>query len=470
MSERDNQGGDDEGVPEQRTLAAENRVGRRAILKGAGISAATAALAGCGSLLGDSETNGGQTGGGTITSDELQAGLLSFEKGQPAVLGKQAIRGAQKAVERINANGGIGGRRLVSLDVKDETDNATQKYETFIDEGKDVTFGPISSSTHELLAPKIENTGVINVGTDGTVTSLYEETITNPTYSFRFQNYDVMEVITCTLEAVGILGAENIETVAGINPNYAFGQDEMDLFKRAIDGIIDRDVEVVYEGFPDLSADNFTRHIQTVKREEPDLVFTATWGGDASKLLSQAFEQNMFRSIGAITGPVFYGSADAIEERVVTQTERGKILAGSRNYYWDVPATDRSDAGQQFFEEAVKQEDITVPTAHYMSGYGAVTAWATAVEKAIDLLGTYPSQEEIARTLEGHSFYTPGGHFTISRDHQGRASGYAGVLEWDTDIDAPILTDVNTFAADQISPPPQESRYAVTARDWLDSW
>jgi branched-chain amino acid transport system substrate-binding protein len=379
------------------------------------------------------------------------------------------VRGAEKAVEKINENGGIAGQREVTLDVVNEGgDSPVDDYQQFIDDGKDVTFGPISSGTHASMAPEIEANQVINVATDGTVTTLYEETNPDPTYSFRFQNYDVMEATASALEAIERVGADNISSYAGVNPDYAFGQDEMNLFSQAIEGLAG--ANQVYSGFPALGASDFSTHISRINDEEPDIVFSSCWGGDASNFLSQAFQRNMFDNVEAVVGPVFYGSADAIDEEVVTGTESGKILAGSRNFYWGIPQNNRSEASQTFFEEARSQDDIKVPTAHYMSGYGAVAAWATAVEKAIRIIDGYPSQEQISLALEEHGFYTPGGYHNMCMDHQGRSNGYAGVMAWDSDLGAPVLEDVHKFTGTQISPPPQGSEYSVTATDWLSSW
>lgn len=448
----------------ERAEVSEGSTTRRNVLKAGAVGAATAALAGCSALLGGDEEQGSTD----VGTDTLEAGLLTFTQGAASVLGVQAQRGAQKAVERINDNGGIAGQRELSLDVADEGSGAVDKYQQFIDDGKDVTFGPISSGTHESMGPEIETNQVINISTDGTVTTLYEETIPEPTYSFRFQNYDVMEATTAALEVVERLGADNIDTYAGVNPDYAFGEDEMNVFSMAIEGLTG--AEEVYSGFPSLGESDFSTHISRINDEQPDVVFSSCWGGDASNFLSQAFQRNMFGSIGATVGPVYYGSADAIDEEVVTETEQGKILAGSRNFYWGVPRNDRSEASAQFFNEAREQDGIKVPTAHYMSGYGAVTAWATAVEKAIRILDGYPTQEQIGQILEEHGFYTPAGYHNMCMDHQGRSNGYAGVMEWDSDLDAPILTDVNTFAATEISPPPMTSAYEVTATDWLSAW
>jgi branched-chain amino acid transport system substrate-binding protein len=278
-----------------------------------------------------------------------------------------------------------------------------------------------------------------------------------------------MEATTMALEAVSRIGADNINTVAGVNPGYSFGEDEQAVFSQAIQGLTG--ASVVYEGFPDLGSSDFSTQISRINQESPDIVFSSLWGGDASTFLQQATSRNMFENIEAIFGPVFYGSADALTEGVVSPNQ-GQIFAGSRNFYWDAPDTGRAPGSQALFETAQSQSDITVPTAHWMSGYGAVMSWATAVEKAIDTLGgdTYPSQRQIAAALEGHGFYSGGGYHVMSEDHQGRSNSYAGELAWDSDLGAPVINDVNVFSAQSVSPPPQGSAYEVTATDWLAGW
>jgi branched-chain amino acid transport system substrate-binding protein len=161
------------------------------MLKAVGGTAAAAALAGCTSLVGNNGDEGSGTDAQEELSDEpLDVMLLTFTKGAAGVLGIQAQRGAELAVQRINDAGGIGGSREVNLTVKDEASDAISKYRASIDEGADATFGPISSGTYEALAPEIESQEVVNVSTDGTVTTLFEETVPDPQYAFRFQNYD----------------------------------------------------------------------------------------------------------------------------------------------------------------------------------------------------------------------------------------------------------------------------------------
>nr|WP_277505263.1 ABC transporter substrate-binding protein [Haladaptatus sp. DYSN1] len=438
-------------------ISPDDGMDRRTMLKAVGGTALAAALAGCSSLIG-AGTNENDAGGTQDVPDEpIQAGLQTFTEGPASVLGLQAQYGAELAISRINEAGGVAGREI-ELDVKHEADAYVENYKQFVSEGKDVTFGPISSGGHAALAPEVEAQGVVNVATDGTVTTLYEETVPDPTYSFRFQNYDVMECVSAARETVNRLGAENVNTVAGINPNYAFGKDEWKVYTTALKKLTD--VEIVHEGFPDLLADDMSTHITEVNNEQPDVTFSSQWGGDVVTLMNQAAANNMFENT-QLVGTVLYSAVNDLSQDVV---EQAQAFSGSRNYYWGEPEPSRWSPGQQLLDDARNQWDI-VPSGHFMSGYGAVAAWATATQKAVDMLGGWPSQEQIAMSLEGHGFFTPAGYHVMSERHQGLSTSYYGEMEWSGDVGAPILTDVNSYTPQEVSPPP-----GTTAIDWIESW
>lgn len=427
---------------------------RRDMLKAVGGSAMALALAGCAQLVGD---EGDENIPDEVPDEPIEAGLQTFTEGAAAVLGLQAQYGAEEAVRRINDNGGVAGREM-NLDVVDEGGAHSDNYTQFVDEGKDVTFGPISSSGHLDMLGEIESEGVVNVSTDGTVTTLFEEELTDPQYAFRFQNHDVMEAASAAVTAVERLGADNIDTYANINPNYSFGEDERAIFNAAIEKLTDADE--VYNGFPDLATEDMSVHVSQVVNEEPDVLFTSCWGGDATLLLSQGQDQDMLDATEIVVGPVLYGSANDFSAGDI----EGNIWSGSRNFYWGFPDPSRWSPGQELFEAAQDAEG-EIPTAHYMSGYGAVTAWATAAEKAVRILGGWPSQDQIARTLENHGFFTPAGYHTFRMDHQCHSSSHFGRLEWSDDIDGPILEEVEVADPREVSPPP-----GVTSLNWIDSW
>ena len=430
-------------------------IDRRGLLKAVGGTAVAAALAGCSRILGSEEADAAT---GTDVPDEpIEAGLQTFTEGPAAVLGLQTQYGAELAVQRINEAGGIAGRQM-NLEVKEEADAHVENYKQWVEAGKDVTFGPISSGGHAALAPEVESQGVVNVGTDGTVTTLYEDTVPDPTYSFRFQNHDVMECVAGARAAVAKLGADNIDTVAGINPNYAFGKDEFKFFTLAIQDLTG--AEVVYEGYPDLLADDMSTHITEVNDAEPDVTFSSNWGGDVTTLMNQGAANNMFENT-QLVGSVLYSAVNDLSQDVV---EQAGAVSGSRNYYWGSPDRSRWQPNDALLQTARDQWDI-VPSAHFMSGYGAVTAWATAAAKVVEVTGTWPTQEQVARTLEGHGFYTPAGYHVMSEGHQGHSNAFYGDMVWDGDLGAPALENVTMSSPPELSPPPGE-----TAEAWINSW
>lgn len=428
---------------------------RRTVLKAAGGSAMAAALAGCSDLLASDDDGG--NGSEEVPDEPISAGLQTFTEGAASVLGLQTQYGVEEAVRRINDAGGVAGREI-NLDVVEEGDTQPENYNQFVDEGKDVTFGPTSSGGHNAMIGEVESQGVVNVSTDGTVTTLFEEEVTDPTYAFRFQNHDVMEAVTAANTAVEQLGADNIDTYANINPNYAFGEDERNLFNAAIESLTG--AEEVYSGFPSLGADDMSTHVTSVVEEEPDVLFTSCWGGDATLLLNQGQGQGMPDATGIIVGSVLYGSTNDFNEGDI----EGNIWSGSRNFYWGFPDTDRWTPGQELFDAAQEAEGV-IPTAHYMSGYGAVAAWATAAEKAVDIIGGWPSQEQIASTLENHGFFTPAGYHTMHETHQCYSNSFSGRMEWSDEIGGAILEDVSASDPREISPPPGDS-----SEEWIESW
>lgn len=429
---------------------------RRDAIKAAGGTALAVALAGCQALF-DGDDDDGPGGGGDVPDEPIQAGLQSFLEGAPAVLGLNAVYGAETAVRRINEAGGVAGREI-ELDVVEEAGAAIENYTRFVDEDKDVTFGPISSGSHEEMVPVIEEQGVVNVGTDGTVTTLYETQHTDPTYSFRFQNHDVMEALSAARTAVADLGADEIDTYANINPDYTFGHDEREVFNAGIEQLTG--AEEVYDGRPELATDDMSSHVAAVQDAEPDVLFSSCWGGDATLLLDQGQAAGMFDDVGITVGTVMYGSANDFERELI----EGNIWSGSRNFFWGSPSTDQWQPGLDLFEESMEEHD-SIPTAHFMSGYGAVAAWATATEKAVEIVGGWPSQEQIAATLENHGFYTPAGYHTIGPDHQGYSTAHFGRLEWHDELDVPTLEDVEAIPPHHVSPPQGE-----VSMEWIESW
>mgnify|MGYP000675234774 CR=1 FL=1 len=455
---------DNQGSPADAAESIDDATGdhsRRKVLAAAGGTALTAALAGCGALFGGDDGgdggDGGTGGGGqpSVPDEPIEAGMQVFLEGVAAVFGVPTRNGAQLAVDRINEAGGIAGREI-NLEVIHE-DDVVSNYESFVDQGKDVTFGPISSGSYESLAPEVEEQGIINVCPAGTTTTIFEEIVTDPTYNFRTANYAPMDSATAAIDALERW--DDVDTIAGINPNYTGGRNAWSIFSTAIQQLTD--VEVVYEGWPDLATDDYSTHLAEVNNLEPDITYSIVWGGDAVTFLNQADANNLFDNTNVI-GNYFYGQLNELSDDVVGGSD---VVSGSRQFYWGHPSLDRYEPMQDLLDAARDRNDA-YPSFPFHEGYMAVTAWATAAEKAVNVLGGWPSQEQLAAAMEQHGYYTPAGYHSIRpQDHQAMNSQYFGRMATESGRDVPVMEDINVYSASEIAPPP-----GATTMDWIESW
>ena len=109
----------------------------------AGLVLSLGLLAGCG---GDKKADSG----------EIVIGNLQDLSGPTSVNGNMVARGAELAVERINAAGGVNGKkiRLVTLDTKGDVQEAIKAYNRLVDQEKAVAVvGPPVSNIGLALAP-----------------------------------------------------------------------------------------------------------------------------------------------------------------------------------------------------------------------------------------------------------------------------------------------------------------------------
>ncbi len=134
-----------------------------------------------------------------------------------------------------------------------------------------------------------------------------------------------MELVTKSRVAVERIGADNISTVAGVNPGYSFGEDEMRVFTQAIQRLTD--AEIVYEGFPELGASDMANHISSSNDEEPDVTFSRLWAVDVTTFVRQANANDMFEQHDGVRHDAVRAAGD-VPGDALAGTD---ISRGSRN-------------------------------------------------------------------------------------------------------------------------------------------
>ncbi len=95
-------------------------------------------------------------GGGPKAEEFLKIGSIQDMSGTTSVFGNAVTRGAELAIEKINAKGGINGKKvkLVTLDTKGDPKEAINAYNRLVDQEKVVAvLGPPISNIGLALAP-----------------------------------------------------------------------------------------------------------------------------------------------------------------------------------------------------------------------------------------------------------------------------------------------------------------------------
>lgn len=437
---------------------------RRDVLKMAGGTALAAALAGCSGFLGE-ESVEQPAEDADVPDEPVQIGAQTFIEGAASVLGQDHIPGYEIAVDRINEAGGIAGRE-VELEIVEEGEGAVENYERFVDQGKDVVIGLVSSGSSTAVGPVAEDRGTIHITVDGATVDLYEEVVPDPQYMFRVNPPDVGEAVMAAVDAVERLGGpDQIDTYASVNQNYTWGQTQHRQFTAAFEQLTG--AELVYEGFPEQGAEDYSTHVEAVTSEEPDMIFSSHWGGDLVLLMRQFAEGGGFEAVDLFEGSL--GTSILSEVDASEVDEWGEVAMGGRTYIMGNPPDNRYPPGAELRQEVLDRgfEDIMPLTGSMNNAYAAITWYATAAEKAVARLGRWPSDEELAEFMSGHAYWTPAGfHYSTPESYNGR-QGYTSVHQGlvQTEGGDVIMDDVNTFDPTEVTPPP-----GMMAADWIDGW
>src|SRR2546428_1985591 len=117
----------------------------------------------------------------------VRIGVLAAKAGVTAPVGESGLRGTQFAVDRINAAGGIAGRKVEM--VVEEESNPKDTVERFrklaLQTKADVITGGISTAVGLALGPVSEELKALWLAWDATTQKGVEETIPKPRYAFR---------------------------------------------------------------------------------------------------------------------------------------------------------------------------------------------------------------------------------------------------------------------------------------------
>src|SRR5712692_3805523 len=215
--------------------------------------------------------------------------------GPAAVYGVPIIKGAEMAVQEINASGGILGRKLELLerDSKANADEAVRlARELILKNNVDFLSGTLTSAEAPAVSTIAKENKIVFVAPTAKTMLLTAPQNLHP-YIFRVASNTTIEGRT----GAGIMAKwQDVKRVATIAPDYAYGRDAVaayvDYMKK-----LRPDIEIVDQQWPKLGEPDFTAFITAHMGKKPDAVFCDVFGGDFVSFAKQATPLGYFKAI-----------------------------------------------------------------------------------------------------------------------------------------------------------------------------
>ncbi|PYM21389.1 MAG: amino acid ABC transporter substrate-binding protein [Candidatus Rokuibacteriota bacterium] len=388
----------------------------------------------------------------------VKLGILAAKAGVLAPVGESGLRGVQWAAERINAAGGILGRKL-ELVIEEESspkDTVERFRKLALHDKVDAVSGAISTGVGLALGPVAEEMKTIWLSWDATTQKGVEETMPKPKYSFRSTDNECEAVMASILTGRHWKG--KFKTVAGINPDYSYGRDNWAAFL-AIMKKYGMDVQVVSELWPKLGATDFTAHVAALAQAKPDLIFSCHWAGDTPIFMKQAHGAGLTKS----TKFVLTTGGGVHESLKKEFTPEGAILGYNTFYFEHARASALAREFVRWHQEKFKEW----PNYESDHGYFTIVAYKTAVERAARAAGSkWPSQDAIIQALEGVEAESLSGPRRYREDHIMEATFFQGITTHrNKAYDFVTIDPVETMTTRQIQKPSGVGLY-----DWINGW
>ena len=340
----------------------------------------------------------------------VRIGVLAPRSGIAAGPGENGIRATQWAVEKFNAQGGIAGRKI-ELVIEEESSpkDTIERFTKLVQQEKvDCVQGIISTGVGLALGPVVEEARALTIYWDGTTQDGVDEKIPNPRYLFRSTDNEC-EAIMASLLCIKYWKGK-FATVAGINPDYSYGRNNMAAFVALLKRL-NIEHRVVTEQWPKVGTMDLTSHVAALQAAKPDLIFSSLLFADLPVFMKQAHGAGLTRD----TKLVFPAAGWQHTLMKKDFTPEGMLFGHNTLYFANPNATPLQKEFVAWYE--AKHKDY--PNWEADRAYFAIASYKAAVEKAAAAKGgNWPSQDDVIGALEsGLSVESLGGKGSWRKDH-----------------------------------------------------
>jgi branched-chain amino acid transport system substrate-binding protein len=357
--------------------------------------------------------------------------------GPAAVYGAPVTKGAEMAVQEINARGGVLGRKLELLerDSKASADEAVRlARELIIKDNVDFLVGTLTSAEAPAVSTIAKENRIVFIAPTSKSVQLTSPKNLHP-YIFRLaSNTDIEGHSAASI----IAGWKDVKRVAIIAPDYAYGRDAVRAFTEYLKKARP-DIEIVDQQWPKLGQSDFTPFITAQMGTHPDAIFCDVYGGDFVTFAKQA-------------GPLGYFKA--VKNRVVDggevgTTDEAQALGADYPYgIWSdaydpvIWAGDEPPEHKAFIEHLKAFTHEKYGSGWAIMGYSAIVALTDAIKKA-----NSTDSDKVSKALLGLTFDTPVGKRTFNaKTHETEMGEFWGQMVKDEHYPFAIISNPKYLA------------------------
>jgi branched-chain amino acid transport system substrate-binding protein len=364
----------------------------------------------------------------------------------------------------------------LELVVIDEAGGATKQvieYRNLVERGDvDFIIGYISSGDCLAVAPVAEEMKKLTVLFDCGTPRVFEEA--SYRYVFRTRPHATMDAVAAALY---LLEAQpEVKTYAGINQNYAWGQDSWNDFSAAM-SVLKPDARPTTSQMPTFGADQYGAEISALLASQPDVIHSSLWGGDLEAFMLQSVPRALFKGSRLVLV-----AGEPYLHRLAGNMPDGTIVGARGTHGVFAPDSPLNNWLKEIYQ--AKADGLSPNYAAYDAAL-ALLGLKAAYEKARlaklsastpmgankgvkeEMEKAYrvgPSQEEVIAAFERMSFDSPSGRMSMSlgKGHQavsGTAYGVTKLVNGEVTV-----TNIRRYAADRVQPPE-----GVSSADWIKS-
>jgi len=389
----------------------------------------------------------------------IRVGIVTLLSGPAAgPFGVPARNAAELTAEMLNAGTvpapytqkGFGGRpvELVIIDEAGGPQKQVAEFRNLVSR-VDIVIGYISSGDCLAIARVAEELKKLTILFDCGTPRIFEDA--NYKYVFRTGPTGTMDNVSVALYLVE--RHPNVKSFAGINQNYAWGQDSWADFEGAMKALRPG-IEVKTSQMPRLFAGQFGAEITTLLGSGAEVIHSSLWGGDLEGLVLQGSPRGLFEK-----HKVILSAGEPAINRLGARIPDGTILGARGPFGPFAPDTELA----RWLKTSYQDRYQVPPNYASFKMAQAILGVKAAYEKAKGG-GQDPDQDKIIAALENLTFEGPGGtvKMALGKGHQAVMDAAVGT----TKVEGGQLriVDIARYPASRVNPPD-----GVKSEAWIKS-